>query len=60
MPSLDQVQINAGSDGMVILKICLAFILFSLAIDIKKEDRATTILKKKKKKRSKNGYGRSS
>lgn len=38
MPSLDQVQINAGSDGLVILKICLAFILFSLAIDIKKED----------------------
>jgi BASS family bile acid:Na+ symporter len=39
--SLEQVQINANSDGLVILKICLAFILFSLAIDIKKEDFAT-------------------
>ncbi|MFN8295966.1 MAG: bile acid:sodium symporter family protein [Chitinophagales bacterium] len=38
MPSLDQVQINAGNDGLILLKICLAFILFSLAIDIKKED----------------------
>ena len=38
MPSLDQVQINANSDGLIVLKICLAFILFSLAIDIKKED----------------------
>ncbi len=38
MASLDDVQINAGSDGILILKICLAFILFSLAIDIKKED----------------------
>lgn len=36
--SLDTVQINANSDGLVVLKICLAFILFSLAIDIKKED----------------------
>lgn len=38
MSSLDQVQINADSDGLIVLKICLAFILFSLAIDIKKED----------------------
>lgn len=38
MTSLDQVQINANSDGLIVLKICLAFILFSLAIDIKKED----------------------
>lgn len=38
MPSLEQVQINAGNDGLIVLKICLAFILFSLAIDIKKED----------------------
>ena len=38
MQTLDQVQINMGSDGIIILKICLAFILFSLAIDIKKED----------------------
>jgi BASS family bile acid:Na+ symporter len=39
MPTpLEQVQINANSDGLVVLKICLAFILFSLAIDIKKED----------------------
>jgi len=36
--SLDAVQINASSDGLIVLKICLAFILFSLAIDIKKED----------------------
>lgn len=36
--SLEQVQINANSDGLIVLKICLAFILFSLAIDIKKED----------------------
>lgn len=35
---LEQVQINANSDGLIILKVCLAFILFSLAIDIKKED----------------------
>ena len=35
---IDQVQINANSDGLIVLKICLAFILFSLAIDIKKED----------------------
>jgi BASS family bile acid:Na+ symporter len=38
MPSLDQVQINTGEGGLIVLKICLAFILFSLAIDIKKED----------------------
>ncbi|MBP6660998.1 MAG: bile acid:sodium symporter family protein [Chitinophagales bacterium] len=38
MSSLDQVQINASGDGLIVLKICLAFILFSLAIDIKKED----------------------
>ncbi|MFN8261572.1 MAG: bile acid:sodium symporter family protein [Chitinophagales bacterium] len=38
MPSIEQVQINAGGDGLIVLKICLAFILFSLAIDIKKED----------------------
>lgn len=38
MTNLDQVQINANSDGLIVLKICLAFILFSLAIDIKKED----------------------
>jgi bile acid:Na+ symporter, BASS family len=38
MNSLDSVQINANSDGLIVLKICLAFILFSLAIDIKKED----------------------
>lgn len=43
MPTLDQVQINANSDGLIILKICLAFILFSLAIDIKKEDFKTLI-----------------
>lgn len=41
MTSLDQVQINADGDGLIVLKICLAFILFSLAIDIKKEDFAT-------------------
>lgn len=35
---LDQLQINANSDSLIILKICLVFILFSLAIDIKKED----------------------
>lgn len=38
MNPLDSVQINASSDGLIILKVCLAFILFSLAIDIKKED----------------------
>lgn len=38
MNSLDSVQINANSDGLLVLKVCLAFILFSLAIDIKKED----------------------
>lgn len=38
MDALSNVQINAGGDGLVILKICLAFILFSLAIDIKKDD----------------------
>jgi len=38
MDALSNVQINANSDGLIILKICLAFILFSLAIDIKKED----------------------
>jgi len=38
VPSIDQAHINAGSDGLLALKICLAFILFSLAIDIKKED----------------------
>ena len=37
MDALSNVQINANSDGLIILKICLAFILFSLAIDIKKE-----------------------
>lgn len=41
MSSLEQVQINAGSDALIMLKVCLAFILFSLAIDIKKEDFAT-------------------
>ena len=38
MNSLDSVHINANSDGLLVLKVCLAFILFSLAIDIKKED----------------------
>ena len=38
MNSLDTVHINANSDSLFVLKICLAFILFSLAIDIKKED----------------------
>lgn len=41
MPPFDQVQINANSDGLFLLKICLAFILFSLAIEIKKEDFST-------------------
>jgi len=36
--TLDTIQINANGDGLIVLKICLAFILFSLAIDIKKED----------------------
>ncbi len=38
MNSLDSVQINANSGSLLVLKLCLAFILFSLAIDIKKED----------------------
>ena len=41
MSSLEQVQINGSGDGLIVLKVCLAFILFSLAIDIKKEDFAT-------------------
>lgn len=43
MTSIDQAQINAGSDGLIALKVCLAFILFSLAIDIKKEDFKTLV-----------------
>lgn len=38
MNSLENIQINGHGDSMLLLKIILAFILFSLAIDIKKED----------------------
>lgn len=38
MSSLDKIQLNAEGGDLLFLKICLAFILFSLAIDIKKED----------------------
>lgn len=38
MLSIEQAHVNIADDGLLILKICLAFILFSLAIDIKKED----------------------
>lgn len=38
MNTFDSIQIHVNSDSMIVLKICLAFILFSLAIDIKKED----------------------
>lgn len=43
MPPIEQAQVNIANDGLVVLKICLAFILFSLAIDIKKEDFKTVI-----------------
>lgn len=36
--TLDSVRIQVSNDGFFFLKICLAFILFSLAIDITKED----------------------
>lgn len=38
MNSIDNIQIETHGDSLIILKICLVFILFSLAIDIKKED----------------------
>jgi bile acid:Na+ symporter, BASS family len=43
MNSIDTAQINANDGNMLILQICLAFILFSLAIDIKKDDFKTLL-----------------
>lgn len=43
MNPIDAAQINASEGNMLILQVCLAFILFSLAIDIKKDDFKTLL-----------------
>ncbi|HNE49631.1 MAG TPA: bile acid:sodium symporter family protein [Chitinophagales bacterium] len=47
MSSLDNIQLRAEGGDLLFLKICLAFILFSLAIDIKKEDFKTLFINPK-------------
>ncbi|MEZ5025677.1 MAG: bile acid:sodium symporter family protein [Chitinophagales bacterium] len=38
METIQNINIEAHSESLLILKLCLIFILFSLAIDIKRED----------------------
>lgn len=43
MNSIDAAQLQANDGNMLLLQFCIAFILFSLAIDIKKEDFQTLL-----------------
>ena len=36
--TIDDIKINFSQDNLLILNICLAFIMFAIALDIKKED----------------------
>ena len=38
MDSIDAIKINFSQDNLLILNICLAFIMFAIALDMKKED----------------------
>jgi bile acid:Na+ symporter, BASS family len=38
MDSIDAIKINFSSDNLLILNICLAFIMFAIALDMKTED----------------------
>jgi bile acid:Na+ symporter, BASS family len=38
MDSIDNIRINFSADNLLILNICLAFIMFSIALDIRRSD----------------------
>jgi bile acid:Na+ symporter, BASS family len=38
MDSIDAIKINFSADNLLILNICLAFIMFAIALEMKKED----------------------
>ena len=36
--AIDGIKINFSQDNLLVLNICLAFIMFAIALDIKRED----------------------